>query len=409
MSQRYKLYRRTSGIYVVRISIPQRFRRYAGQCEIHTSTGTHDLHEAKQKSALLLAVWYQTLQEYEQLDYRTLSDCAPLLAGEGMISLSNFAQSVELPVAQLIQAVMNRNLPVFWLATGQAGFYVAALSEAELDPLDGSYVLNYGEEKGIEGVAKGYLQLTAQPAHLRNIISDGYSEASVFKTAGSDAKGGWFFTSGWPVIKPDTLLINKVHAESLRLDWLAKTTPPVASVHPTVPLAAPAPTIDNEYVNRKYYTKNLSWLCSEYLKHRRKGKVSESAISDIRNYFSFMIEAMGDIQLEDFDRDFLRAYESKLRTIPANRNLVKAKYGVKTLDQLIAKAAECGDKLMTEESVRKYINGIYGAMKWAVADGKLLKSPCENFFPSDDKDERDQDHTDIFEPHEIKAIFSLPW
>ncbi|MCV4726340.1 hypothetical protein OFD51_35430, partial [Escherichia coli] len=76
-------------------------------------------------------------------------------------------------------------------------------------------------------------------------------------------------------------LINKVHAESLRLDWLAKTTPPVASVHPTVPLAAPAPTIDNEYVNRKYYTKNLSWLCSEYLKHRRKGKVSESAISDI--------------------------------------------------------------------------------------------------------------------------------
>lgn len=409
MFQRYKLYRRTSGIYVVRISVPQRFRRYAGQCEIHTSTGTHDLHEAKQKSALLLAVWYQTLQEYEQLDYRTLSDCAPLLAGEGMISLSNFAQSVELPVAQLIQAVMNRNLPVFWLATGQAGFYVAALSEAELDPLDGSYVLNYGEEKGIEGVAKGYLQLTAQPAHLRNIISDGYSEASVFKTAGSDAKGGWFFTSGWPVIKPDTLLINKVHAESLRLDWLAKTTPPVASVHPTVPLAAPAPTIDNEYVNRKYYTKNLSWLCSEYLKHRRKGKVSESAISDIRNYFSFMIEAMGDIQLEDFDRDFLRAYESKLRTIPANRNLVKAKYGVKTLDQLIAKAAECGDKLMTEESVRKYINGIYGAMKWAVADGKLLKSPCENFFPSDDKDERDQDHTDIFEPHEIKAIFSLPW
>lgn len=65
MSQRYNLYRRTSGIYVVRISVPQRFRRYAGQCEIHTSTGTHDLHKAKQKSALLLAVWYQTLQEYE--------------------------------------------------------------------------------------------------------------------------------------------------------------------------------------------------------------------------------------------------------------------------------------------------------------------------------------------------------
>ncbi|EPO1789856.1 tyrosine-type recombinase/integrase [Cronobacter turicensis] len=409
MSQRYKLYRRTSGIYVVRISVPQRFRRYAGQCEIHTSTGTHDLHEAKHKSALLLAVWYQTLQEYEQLDYRSLDDCAPLLAGEGMISLSNFAQSIELPVTQLIQAVMNRNLPMFWLATGQAGFYVDTLSEVELDPLDGSYVLNYVEAQGMEGVVKGYLQLIAPLAHLRNIISDGHSEASVFKIAGSEAKGGWFFTSNCPVIKPDTLLINKVHAESLRLDWLAKTTPPAVSVHPAVPLATPSPVIVNEYVHRKYYTKSLSWLCSEYVKHRRKGKVSESAINDIRNYFTFMIEAMGDIQLEDFDRDFLRAYESKLRTIPSNRNLAKAKYGVKTLDELIAKAAECGDKLMTEESVRKYINGLYGAMKWAVADGKLLKSPCENFFPRDDKDERDQDHTDVFEPNEVKAIFSLPW
>ncbi|BBV79989.1 hypothetical protein STW0522ENT60_06670 [Enterobacter kobei] len=134
MSQRYKLYRRTSGIYVVRISVPQRFRRYAGQCEIHTSTGTHDLHEAKQKSALLLAVWYQTLQEYEQLDYRTLSDCAPLLAGEGMISLSNFAQSIELPISQLIREVINRNLPVFWLATGQFGFYVDEFNAVEREP-----------------------------------------------------------------------------------------------------------------------------------------------------------------------------------------------------------------------------------------------------------------------------------
>lgn len=403
MSQRYKIYRRTSGIYVVRISVPQRFRRYAGQCEIHTSTGTHNLHEAKQKSALLLAVWYQTLQEYEQLDYRTLSDSAPLLDGEGMISLSNFAQSIDLPVSQLIQAVMNRNLPVFWLATGQAGFYVESLSEAELDPLDGSYVLNYGEEQGIEGVAKGYLQLTAQPAHLRNIISDSYSEASVFKTAGSEAKGGWFFTSCCPLIKPDNLLINKIHAESLRLTWLAKATPPAAIASTIV-----SPAVANEHVNRKYYGNNLSWLRDKYLKYRRDHKAAETVINAHHDFFGLMIEVMGDIRLEYFDRDFLRAYESKLRTIPANRNLMKIKYGVKTLDELIVKSAEHGDKLMTGESVRKYINGLYGSMKWAVAEGILLKSPCVDFFPPEDKTERDQDKVDVFEPHELQAIFSLP-
>ncbi|HGH4664471.1 TPA: DUF6538 domain-containing protein [Enterobacter kobei] len=422
MSQRYNLYRRTSGIYVVRISVPQRFRRYAGQCEIHTSTGTHDLHEAKQKSALLLAVWYQALQEYEQLDYRSLNDSAPLLAGEGMISLANFAQSIELPVSQLIQAVINRNLPVFWLATGQAGFYVDDFDAVERepgakrelqpgeknDPPKEVIILNSAFELGIESFVNGYLR-PFNPQHtLDCLLNAGVSEQeAAFRTSGDNQRGGWFFDVPGVDITADSLLISKVHAESLRLTWLAKTTPPAVSVHHTVPLTAPV--IANEYVHRKFYKNNLSWLCSEYVKHRRKGKVSESAITDIRNYFAFMIEAMGDIQLEIFDRDFLRAYESKLRAIPANRNLVKTKYGVKTLDELIAKAAEYGDKLMTEESVRKYINGLYGAMKWAVDDGKLLKSPCENFFPSDDKDKRDQDHTDVFEPHEIQMIFSLPW
>lgn len=39
--------------------------------------------------------------------------------------------------------------------------------------------------------------------------------------------------------------------------------------------------------------KNLSWLREEYLKHRRKGKVSEAALRDIRYYFDLMIEVMG--------------------------------------------------------------------------------------------------------------------
>ncbi|HDW2397691.1 TPA: site-specific integrase [Enterobacter cloacae] len=422
MSQRYKLYRRTSGIYVVRISVPQRFRRYAGQCEIHTSTGTHDLHEAKQKSALLLAVWYQTLQEYEQLDYRTLSDCAPLLAGEGMISISNFAQSIELPVSQLIREVINRNLPVFWLATGQFGFYVDEFNAVEREPgakrekqSDDEkdqpkevIILNSAFELGIESFANGYLR-PFNPRHtLDCLLSAGVSEGeAAFRTSGDNQSGGWFFDLPGVDITADSLLISKVHAEGLRLTWLVKTTPPAVSIHPAVPLVAPV--IANEYVHRKHYNENLSWLREEYLKHRRKGKVSEAALRDIRYYFDLMIEVMGDIQLEDFDRDFLRAYESKLRTIPANRNLMKGKHGVKTLDELIAKAAECGDKLMTEESVKKYINGLYGAMEWAVDDGKFLKSPCDNFFPPDDKGEREQDHTDIFEPHEIKAIFSQPW
>ncbi len=410
MSQRYNLYRRTSGIYVVRISVPQRFHRYAGQCEIHTSTGTHDLHEAKQKSALLLAVWYQTLQEYEQLDYRTLSDCAPLLAGEGMISLANFAQSIELPVAQLIQAVMNRNFPVFWLATGQNGFYVQNFDEVDRDPSTGGFVLNSAFAMGVEGFAEGYLQPFKPKYTLQCLLANGVSEEeAAFRASGDNRNGVWFFDLPAINIIPDNLAINNVHAESLRLDWLAKCTPPAVIMHRTALLPASVAVIANEYVHRRHYSKNLSWLCDEYLKHRSKGKISPAAVRNIRYYFDLMIELMGDITLENFDRDFLRDYESKLRQIPANRNLAKTKHGVKTLDELIVKAAESGEKLMSDDAVRKYINGLYGAMKWAVDDGKFLKSPCDNFFPRDDKEDRDQDHTQVFEPADLLAIFSFQW
>ena len=61
---------------------------------------------------------------------------------------------------------------------------------------------------------------------------------------------------------------------------------------------------------------------------------------------------------------------------------------------------------MTEESVRKYINGILWCNgKWAVADGKLLKSINAKLFHPIDKDGEIRITTDIFEPHEIKAIF----
>lgn len=414
MSQRKNLYRRSSGIYVVRITVPQRFRRYAGQCEIHTSTGTNQLHEAKKRSAHLLAAWYQTLLEYEEFDHRSLSESASLPSGEGMISFNKFAEVTELPVIQLIQVAIKRNLPVFWLASGQMGVYVENVSDMVEGHVISDFALKRLFDLGKKNRAVGYLQPLSPLQTLQRLMSKGFSEEErAFRVAGHNRKSGWLFDLPDMVITPQNLMLNKVQAESLRLDLLTKSIPSAVSIHRLAPAPAPITTpiaaIANEYVNRKYYSKTLSWLCEEYLQYRRKGKISEAAIGDISYYFGLMVEVMGNIKLENFDRDFLRSYEGKLRVIPANRNLMKTKHGVETLDELIIKVAESGDKLMSDEAVRKYLNGVFGAIKWAVGDGKLLKSPCDSFFPRHDKEQREQDHTDIFEGHEIWAIFSLPW
>ncbi|KAJ9434351.1 Phage integrase family protein [Candidatus Pantoea symbiotica] len=412
MSHRYNLYRRASGIYVVRISVPQRFRRYAGQCEIHTSTSTYHLQEAKQRATRLIAVWHQTLREYEELDYQTLKDCAPLLTGKGMISLTNFSQAIKLPITQLIQAVINRRFPVFWLASGQTGFYVENASDVEKDHVVGGFVLNSAFEIGEEISAKGYLQ-PFNPLHtLRCLITEGISdEETAFRAGGENPKGGWFFDLPGVVITPDSLMINNVQAESLRSDWLASSHPVAALKAHSAPAAisAAVTTSTNEYVHHKYYSKTVTWLCEEYLNHRRKGKITVAAVNDTKKFFSFMIELMGDVTLDTVDRDFLRAFESKLRTIPANRDKAKIKYGLNGINELIAKAAENEDPLMSDESVRKYVNGVFGAIKWAVADGKFIKSPCDNFFPKKDAELMPQELAETFSSEDITNIFSLPW
>ncbi|HFU4556580.1 TPA: DUF6538 domain-containing protein, partial [Klebsiella pneumoniae] len=90
MAQRDNLYRRSSGIYVVRIAVPARYRLYTGQREIHASTETNDIRKARAIAAGLLVVWQRCLGEYQKLDREKLVSSAPALAGEGMISLAEF-------------------------------------------------------------------------------------------------------------------------------------------------------------------------------------------------------------------------------------------------------------------------------------------------------------------------------
>ncbi|MCU7365025.1 hypothetical protein N5E15_00170 [Pantoea stewartii] len=110
MAQRDNLYRRSSGIHVVRIAVLARYRLYTGQREIHASTETNDIRKARAIAAVLLAVWQRCLGEYQKL----LSS-APALAGEGMISLAEFCGLTSVPLQQVAQRLLDTNIPLFGL------------------------------------------------------------------------------------------------------------------------------------------------------------------------------------------------------------------------------------------------------------------------------------------------------
>ncbi|WP_413775405.1 DUF6538 domain-containing protein [Pseudomonas syringae] len=58
MTQRDNLYRRSSGIYVLRITVPARYRAQVRQQEIHVSTKTTNLKAAKAVASHLLVQWH---------------------------------------------------------------------------------------------------------------------------------------------------------------------------------------------------------------------------------------------------------------------------------------------------------------------------------------------------------------
>ncbi|HFX7233037.1 DUF6538 domain-containing protein [Citrobacter farmeri] len=96
MAQRDNLYRRPSGIYVLRITVPVRYRALIGKREIHASTRTTHPTNARAIAARLLEMWYASLEEFRQVDKEKIRGNAPLLTGAAKISLALFCDSLGL-------------------------------------------------------------------------------------------------------------------------------------------------------------------------------------------------------------------------------------------------------------------------------------------------------------------------
>lgn len=86
------------------------------------------------------------------------------------------------------------------------------------------------------------------------------------------------------------------------IGWLR---PPPVAEYSILPYLLPLLHLPSTSMLIRNYTKSVVVMLED-LKHRRKNKSIRSAISDINNYFSFMIRSdkVTAFQLEDFDPRF---------------------------------------------------------------------------------------------------------
>lgn len=415
MAQRDNLYRRSSGIYVVRIAVPARYRLYTGQREIHASTETNDIRKARAIAAGLLVVWQRCLGEYQKLDREKLVSSAPALAGEGMISLAEFCGLTSASLQQVAQRLLDTNIPLFWLADGRPAYYVEDLSLVDKDDPEASgFVLDSAINIGIRGSLNGYIQPLVTSRILRQIIAgEPLDVETAFKSSEASSKAAWFVDFPGVEISPGSLMIHRVQAERLRLFWLSYSpslSPATTEKPKAISTAILSPSLpENEYVNRKYYSVKMSELCEKYIRYKRGGKFTGKAENRVREGFSLLVEVMGDPKLVKVDRDYLREYESLLRSIPARRDLAKIRYKINDIHELMVKAKENGDSLMSDNTVRKYMRVIFEAFRWADGEGIFIKSPANQFFAPVENEKMDQDFKADFTNEDLHAIFNRPW
>lgn len=414
MAQRYNLYRRSSGIYVLRITVPVRYRALIGQREIHSSTRTTHLANARVIAARLLEKWYASLEEFRQLDKEKIRSNAPLLASAGKISLSLFCESFGVELETVIQHLLANNVPVYCFAEGRTAFQIEDYTEVERED-NGGFVLNNLEQKGIEGVIRGYVRLFHSSYAFKQLLEHGYTDEGAFRTNGDNRLSIWLMDFPGVRLDASSLFINNVQAENLRSIW-DKAFAKSASAIPTLPIApAVAATVIhvaatiNPYCNPTYASMTVSKLLEAFLVYKNTGDFKLASEGKIRSRIEHFTEIMGDLSLGELDRDVVKDYANKMQNMPGNLYLMRRKYKIYDTHKLIEKALIDGQPVMSRDAIGRHIESLGSMLKWAKSERYLFDNPAENLLAQSRPTVREQDRRDLFTEDELLRIFSADW
>ncbi|MFV8799060.1 DUF6538 domain-containing protein [Yersinia sp. LJYL362] len=415
MAQRDNLYRRPSGIYVLRITVPVRYRALIGQREIHASTRTTHLANARAIAARLLEKWYVSLEEFRQMDKEKIRGNVLLLTGAGKISLALFCDSFGVGLETVVQHLLAANVPLYALVSNQRGFLIDDFSKLDRDPDTHGFVLNNLAHHGAEAAVNGYMQLYQPQFALVELLNGREVEVTAFRANNGNPLSLWLLDLPGVTLNASSLFINNVQAEKLRCVWdraLAKsestsTTPPKVSTVPST--ALPAVATMNPYCNPMYASMTVSAVLEAFLVYKNTGDIKLASEEKIRSRIEHFTEIMGDMSLGELDREVVKDYVSKMQKMPGNLYLMRRKYKITDTHMLIEKALADGQPVMSRDAIGRHIESLGSMFNWAKSVRYLLDNPAENVLAQRRVMVREQDRRDLFTEDELLRIFSADW
>ena len=405
MTQRNNLYRRPSGIYVLRITVPARYRVQLGQREIHASTRTTDQSAAKAVACRLLDHWNSYLSELE-MGQSGLPEVGKVSKSKGVISVSELSSACGVRVEQVLRELLNHKIPIVYEANAQPGFLVSDFTEVDRESESGVFVLNSAFEIGTPHVFSRFLKPFFPRSTLLSIIETGFSDEVMFRML--ERKAAFFDLPGIR-LTARTALVLKIHADRLFRPLELKATD--AAQTPKLSLEhAPAatPALPCECCNQARAKEPVSSLVEQFLtKKQANWKLDQQR--RMATQCGAFVELMNDPPLGALDRQLIWDYEAKLRKMPADRYNAARRHGTQDANRLLALAEEHGEMRLSPASVERYVDALSSMFAWAFDNMILTRNPAKRAIEKRKKVTRDQDDRLRFEKTDLEKIFSVHW
>jgi len=417
VTQKSSLYRRSSGIYVVRVVVPVRLRRLVGKGEIHISTGTRTPSVAKAVAAGTMAAWRQkflTLESMERMDLHRLSVGSPLLNVGGFLSLHEASEAAGFNEEELLRKAAEGVLTLF----------------ARLTASQGHVIPEWALEREQEG--DRYItvvpQPSAMPKHASPVsytgivkVRDGREVASALLAGVSptlvlfdlpDQPGKTFAPDAAILLTRRHLELASGEVEALRVVTLAAVTPgqlvEAERARVTAPMS-PAP---------RRSTLRLSDAIDRFMRERAVNCSADRA-RRLRDACDLFVELMGDSLATEVTREMLRAYRDEcLPKVPAKMHLLRHEHPeiANSTKRAIELASPEWPRLSATER-RKRMGWLAGLFEWLRKEREIAVDPAEGLVQgvlAQDSEQkkrklRNQDGRDAFTDSELAAIFSASW
>lgn len=384
------LYRRSSGIYVLRIAVPLRHRASVGKAEIHVSTHLREWNAAKLAALKIQIGW---LERFMEMDSTKTSTTKALLSGEGWASVEESARLLGVSTRSLLTELLNASADIAIYANEWHCWQVDSLSEIAREP-NGAIVMNDVEHIGQRTIFSGEVHPIDAKAAIGSLIAGDVWSAEIFR----HEKYGAIILDEAKAVPSSAVLVAKAAVDSVRIRLGEHSSPVVAQ---EIPLATDA--ISVKHGKKKFselfdlFSNSRTWKPD----HRKR----------MKNEAELFRELMDNPTLSNIEPSTILIYSERLAQLPKDVYQAKRKFPRASTCDLAELARIHQLPRKGPQTVKAHISRLGDIFSFGDRNGMLHFNPASDYKRGRGKTAatRAQDERALFEPDELNNLFSATW